>query len=120
VRKLSAAFLVILFSLALLTPLLASAPEDNLPICCRRDGKHACAMRKAAAPEPGPGFSARPTLCSHYPLSQAIPVQPLALAAAPSPRPVATAPAPLTPSAQTPPATDAFTPTSPRAPPAAL
>ena len=44
-RRLWAATLVVLFSLSLIGPALsASSPESNLPACCRRDGKHHCAM----------------------------------------------------------------------------
>jgi hypothetical protein len=44
-RRALAATLVVIFSLPLIAPLLASTPaESQLPACCRRNGKHHCAM----------------------------------------------------------------------------
>jgi hypothetical protein len=45
-RRAWAALLVVLFSLPLIAPAFASGPDDSqLPACCRRDGKHHCAMQ---------------------------------------------------------------------------
>jgi hypothetical protein len=45
VRRTSAILLLALFSFSLIGPaVLASDPESNLPACCRRNGKHHCAM----------------------------------------------------------------------------
>ena len=54
-RRLWAAILLAVFSTSLITPLLSAQPESKLPPCCRRDGKHRCAMMaaKAALPESG-------------------------------------------------------------------
>lgn len=44
-RRTFATLLVMVFSLPLLAPLFAATPgEAQLPACCRRDGKHHCAM----------------------------------------------------------------------------
>jgi hypothetical protein len=44
-RRAPAALLLLLLSLPLIAPLLVSAPDESqLPACCRRDGKHHCAM----------------------------------------------------------------------------
>lgn len=44
-RRALAILLVFAFSLPLIAPALASAPDESqLPACCRRDGKHHCAM----------------------------------------------------------------------------
>jgi hypothetical protein len=44
VRRLLAISLLTLFALPFALPLFASSASDaNLPICCRRDGKHHCA-----------------------------------------------------------------------------
>jgi hypothetical protein len=44
-RRAPAALLLILLSLPLIAPLFASAPDESqLPACCRRNGKHHCAM----------------------------------------------------------------------------
>jgi hypothetical protein len=37
--------LMMLFSWTLIAPVFASDAEANLPACCRRNGKHHCAMR---------------------------------------------------------------------------
>ena len=39
--------LVSLFSCMLIAPLFASGSDADLPACCRRNGKHHCAMRMA-------------------------------------------------------------------------
>lgn len=46
VRRIIATSLLILFSAPLIAPLLALSrdPDANLPICCRRHGKHHCSM----------------------------------------------------------------------------
>jgi hypothetical protein len=47
-RRALATLLLALFSFSLISPaVLASDPESNLPACCRRDGKHRCAMMGA-------------------------------------------------------------------------
>lgn len=48
VRRLWAALLLCVFSVPLITPLLARQPERKLPSCCRRDGKHGCGMMARA------------------------------------------------------------------------
>jgi hypothetical protein len=48
-RRWFASLLVLVFSLPLIAPALASAPGDSqLPACCRRGGKHQCAMSMEA------------------------------------------------------------------------
>lgn len=47
-RRAWAAILVVLFSYPLIAPAFASLPSDSeLPACCRRNGKHHCAMYMA-------------------------------------------------------------------------
>lgn len=49
-RRALAAVLVLLFSIPLIAPAFASGPdESSLPACCRRDGKHHCAMMSMGA-----------------------------------------------------------------------
>lgn len=44
-RNALAVLLMIVFSLPLIAPALASSPdESSLPACCRRNGRHHCAM----------------------------------------------------------------------------
>jgi len=53
VRRGSAVFLLVVFSLSLIGPALsASNPDSTLPPCCRRDGKHHCAAMTAAPASP--------------------------------------------------------------------
>lgn len=43
-----AAILVVIFSYLLIAPAFASGPDNSqLPACCRRNGKHHCAMQMA-------------------------------------------------------------------------
>lgn len=43
-RRVCASLLMLIFSLPLIAPALASTPDDSqLPACCRRGGKHHCA-----------------------------------------------------------------------------
>lgn len=44
-------------------------PEDNLPVCCRRGGKHHCMMQRMMEPGSGPVFVAPPQHCPLYPKS---------------------------------------------------
>jgi hypothetical protein len=45
VRRAFSILLLLVFSLPLIAPAFAFAPDDSqLPACCRRDGKHHCAM----------------------------------------------------------------------------
>lgn len=49
-RRAWAALMVLLFSFPLIAPALASRPDESrLPACCRRNGKHHCAMQMAEA-----------------------------------------------------------------------
>jgi hypothetical protein len=46
-RRTWAACLVVLFSYLLIAPAFASGPDESqLPACCRRNGKHHCAMQE--------------------------------------------------------------------------
>ena len=72
-RRLLAVALVEAFCFPLIAPaLLAGDPQSNLPACCRREGKHHCAM---PAPEPGgasgAAFAGAP--CLLFPSPAAIP-----------------------------------------------
>lgn len=47
-RRAPAALLLLVFSFPLIAPLFASGPDESqLPACCRRNGKHHCAMAMA-------------------------------------------------------------------------
>jgi hypothetical protein len=45
-RRTVALALMMVFSWMLMAPLLAPDGEANLPVCCRRHGKHHCAMSR--------------------------------------------------------------------------
>jgi hypothetical protein len=56
-RRVSAALLIAVFGLALIgSALFASDPDTNLPACCRRLGKHHCAMVAESTPSSGPAL----------------------------------------------------------------
>jgi hypothetical protein len=62
VRRVLAVALLGLFSFSLIAPaVFASEPESRLPACCRRLGKHHCAMDAEAGSSPGP--SMQPSWC---------------------------------------------------------
>lgn len=78
VRRLWAALLLLVFSVPLITPLLARQPERKLPPCCRRDGKHGCAMMARALGYaealPGTaGMRGTKTPCPLYPSGKTAP-----------------------------------------------
>ena len=61
--------LLLLFGLLPLTPLFAPDSEANLPACCRRSGKHHCAMRMAGVALGGrTGFNTVSEKCPCYPI----------------------------------------------------
>jgi hypothetical protein len=71
VRRLLSLVLLAVFGLPLILPALALAqgPNSNLPMCCRRNGVHHCAMamRSRAADSPGTRLSSIPQHCPAYP-----------------------------------------------------
>lgn len=90
-RRASSILLVTIFSLSLIMPaLFASDPYANLPACCRKDGKHRCALTAAmiaamTADSLGPALTAG--TCSDYPSVQVGPTRPVCVAALPGANP---------------------------------
>jgi hypothetical protein len=76
-RRALAILLMALFSFPLISPaLFASDADSNLPACCRRGGKHHCAMMAMGSESPSPGRSAQAGRCSLFPDAGAIPGSP--------------------------------------------
>jgi len=69
VRRLLSTVLLLLFSLPLISPVLAIAAgsEANLPACCRRNGAHHCRGLMRPTESSGPNLSATPQCCPAYP-----------------------------------------------------
>jgi hypothetical protein len=72
VRRLLSAFLVLLFSLPLIAPALALTgdPQNQLPICCRKNGAHRCSElmdQQAVLEQSKPRISAPCPHCPAYP-----------------------------------------------------
>jgi hypothetical protein len=68
-----AMLLVALFGFAPISPLvLASDADSRLPACCRRGGKHSCAMT-ASQPASSSGETLQAARCRFFPPAQAIP-----------------------------------------------
>ncbi|MBS1852233.1 MAG: hypothetical protein JST79_15095 [Acidobacteria bacterium] len=61
--------LLLVWSLALVSPLFARTSDAALPACCRRDGKHHCAMAGMQDPDAQPSFSAVQAKCPMFPAS---------------------------------------------------
>jgi hypothetical protein len=65
--------LVALFGLSPISPLVfASDADSSLPACCRRGGKHSCAMT-ASQPASSSGQSVQAPRCRFFPPAQASP-----------------------------------------------
>ncbi len=75
-RRLVAAAVLAWINFALLFVAIDSAfgagPVSNLPMCCRRDGKHACTLM---APSPISGPALQAARCPLYPGARALPAQ---------------------------------------------
>jgi hypothetical protein len=71
VRRLFSAILLLVFSLPLISPVLALASDSdiNLPACCRRNGAHHCTgmPHPAGSPHSGAILSTIEQRCPAYP-----------------------------------------------------
>lgn len=76
-RRFLASLLLALFGLAPVAPLVAANASLDLPSCCRRDGKHHCAMDGAGSPSQ-PGGPAATSKCPLFPQSLFTPHSPSA------------------------------------------
>jgi hypothetical protein len=66
-RRAAASALMIFFSLLLSAPFFGPDADANLPPCCRRHGKHHCAMRMSERPANPPGFASITEKCPCFP-----------------------------------------------------
>jgi hypothetical protein len=67
-RRTLASLLLVLVSYTLIAPALLADAASMLPACCRRDGKHHCAMMDPGQPsQDGPGLSALRMKCPSFP-----------------------------------------------------
>ena len=57
-RRLLASLLLVLISLSLVSPVLASAAKSDVPACCLRNGKHHCEMGTEISTHGKPGLRA--------------------------------------------------------------
>jgi hypothetical protein len=73
-RRALASLLLAVFSFPLIAPAVFASAESNLPECCRRNGKHHCAMTKSdAASSTGVFFGSIAPRCPLYPGAPATP-----------------------------------------------
>ena len=78
-RQALAIFLLVLFSFSLISPTVSAGFAAKLPVCCRRDGKHHCAMTNMGdlqeSPSSGLALRAGQPRCPNYPTTGAVPTQ---------------------------------------------
>jgi hypothetical protein len=70
VPRIIAAALLLVFAGNTALPALFADPESNLPACCRRDGKHHCAMMDMLGITQDDGefyWKSNPQKCAQYP-----------------------------------------------------
>jgi hypothetical protein len=87
-HRLGAILVAFAVSFGLISPLLAMpAGETRIPTCCRRDGKHGCAMKGMAVGvkvTSAPSVSTAGSKCPLYPAGKSTPVSGPFAEAAPS------------------------------------
>jgi hypothetical protein len=67
-RRALASFLLALFSLPLIAPLVLAGSDSTLPACCRREGKHRCSMTADDSSTPGEvSLHSVAARCASYP-----------------------------------------------------
>jgi len=66
-RRSVAISLTLLFSWLLVLPLFAAPIASSVPSCCRKGGKHQCAMGMTQASDTGPAISSIAKKCPCFP-----------------------------------------------------
>jgi hypothetical protein len=78
-RRVLALILLAVFSFPLVTPVFAVNADSQLPACCRRDGKHRCAMLSmdlsTDMETQGPAVQATRLKCPYYPATTGSPAK---------------------------------------------
>jgi hypothetical protein len=74
-RHLGASFLLVLMGFALVAPMLTVGQRTALPMCCRRDGKHHCAMSTPTTPGDPISMRVKAPICP-YRTQYGVPVSP--------------------------------------------
>jgi hypothetical protein len=72
-RRALASLLLALFSFPLIVPMVREDAAASLPSCCRREGKHRCAMGSLGADTATSAVSPIPEKCPYYPTTLAVP-----------------------------------------------
>jgi hypothetical protein len=72
-RRALSLFLLLVFSFPLIAPAVFADAASNLPECCRRGGKHHCAMTLDDASSTGVAFRSTQARCPLYPGSPSSP-----------------------------------------------
>jgi hypothetical protein len=75
-RRIWATLLLALLGFTSVTPLVFADPDSSRPACCRRDGKHQCAMASMQAQQESstePAFRSVRATCPYFPSSGAVP-----------------------------------------------
>jgi len=72
-RRVPALILLAVFSFPLVAPAFAANADSPLPACCRRDGKHRCAMLSGYRETRSPAISAIQSQCPYYPATTSTP-----------------------------------------------
>lgn len=73
-QRLLAVLLAVSFSFPLMIPFLSASPDDQLPPCCRRDGKHGCGMKKKSSASTGLTVKSSNDTCPLYPVAKSTPI----------------------------------------------
>jgi hypothetical protein len=72
-RRALAILLAALFSFELIAPALLADAASDVPACCRRNGKHHCAMADGSGEAPtGPSLKSLESRCPFFPKPAAI------------------------------------------------
>jgi len=73
VRRITGVLLLLLLTSPLVTPLFARNPQTDLPVCCRRNGKHHCAEHMQMPAPEGTQFMSSGMKCPMFPVRLATP-----------------------------------------------